>query len=86
MRCIKPPRSGFAWLDACNRKPKAELLRIMDAEGIKMKNFASNKDILKKVLNHIGKYKIFLFFSVALAAISVILTLYIPILTGEAVD
>ncbi len=49
-----------------------------------MKNFASNKDILKKVLNHIGKYKIFLFFSVALAAISVILTLYIPILTGEA--
>ncbi len=51
-----------------------------------MKNFASNKDILKKVLNHIGKYKIFLFFSVALAAISVILTLYIPILTGEAVD
>lgn len=51
-----------------------------------MKNFASNKDILKKVLSHIGKYKIFLFFSIVLAAVSVILTLYIPILTGQAVD
>ncbi|MDE7417024.1 MAG: ABC transporter ATP-binding protein/permease [Lachnospiraceae bacterium] len=46
----------------------------------------SNKDILKKVLDHIGKYKIFLFLSIVLAAISVILTLYIPILTGQAVD
>lgn len=45
-----------------------------------------NKQILKKVLNYIGKYKIFLFFSIVLAAISVILTLYIPILTGQAVD
>jgi len=26
LKCIKPPRSGFAWLDACNRKPEAELL------------------------------------------------------------
>ncbi len=51
-----------------------------------MKNFAPNKDILKKVLSHIGKYKIFLFFSIVLAAVSVILTLYIPILTGQAVD
>ncbi|MDE6621804.1 MAG: ABC transporter ATP-binding protein/permease [Lachnospiraceae bacterium] len=46
----------------------------------------SNKDILKKVLDHIGKYKIFLVLSIVLAAISVILTLYIPILTGRAVD
>lgn len=46
----------------------------------------SNKDILKKVLDYIGKYKIFLFLSIVLAAISVILTLYIPILTGQAVD
>ncbi|MDE6363557.1 MAG: ABC transporter ATP-binding protein/permease [Lachnospiraceae bacterium] len=54
-----------------------------------MKDSASkrfNREILKKVLKHIGKYKIFLFFSVALAAVSVILTLYIPILTGQAVD
>ena len=49
-------------------------------------DIASNQEILKKVLDHIGKYKIFLFFSIVLAAISVILTLYIPILTGQAVD
>lgn len=42
--------------------------------------------IIKKVLNYIGKYKIFLIASVILAAVSVILTLYIPILTGQAVD
>lgn len=47
---------------------------------------SANKDILKKVLDHIGKYKIFLLLSIVLAAISVILTLYIPILTGQAVD
>lgn len=51
-----------------------------------MKDRSSNRDILKKVLRHIGKYKIFLFFSIVLAAVSVILTLYIPILTGQAVD
>lgn len=48
-----------------------------------MKN---NKKIIKKVLDYIGKYKIFLLLSIILAAISVALTLYIPILTGNAVD
>ena len=48
-----------------------------------MKN---NKEIIKKVLDYIGKYKIFLLLSIILAAISVALTLYIPILTGNAVD
>ncbi len=43
-------------------------------------------EIIKKVLNYMGKYKIFLLASVILAAVSVILTLYIPILTGKAVD
>ncbi len=43
-------------------------------------------EIIKKVLNYIGKYKYFLLASVILAAVSVILTLYIPILTGKAVD
>ncbi|MDE7273417.1 MAG: ABC transporter ATP-binding protein/permease [Lachnospiraceae bacterium] len=52
----------------------------------KITDHKSNKDILKKVLDHIGKYKIFLLLSIVLAAISVILTLYIPILTGQAVD
>ena len=52
----------------------------------KVTDHKSNKDILRKVLDHIGKYKIFLLLSIVLAAISVILTLYIPILTGQAVD
>ena len=47
---------------------------------------AEQLEIIKKVLNYIGKYKFFLLASVILAAVSVILTLYIPILTGEAVD
>lgn len=46
----------------------------------------NTKEILKKVLQHIGRYKIFLILSIVLAAASVALTLYIPILTGNAVD
>jgi ATP-binding cassette subfamily B protein len=46
----------------------------------------NNKDIISKVLSHIGRYKFFLLLSILLAAVSVILTLYIPILTGQAVD
>lgn len=46
----------------------------------------NNKGIIKKVLQHIGKYKFYLLFSIILAAVSVALTLYIPILTGNVVD
>ena len=48
-----------------------------------MKN---NQQIMKKVLHHIGKYKFFLLLSIIMAAVSVALTLYIPILTGDVVD
>ena len=41
---------------------------------------------LKKVFERLGKYRIFLIFSILLATISVALTLYIPKLTGHAVD
>lgn len=47
-----------------------------------MKN---NKNIAK-VLRYIGKYKLLLPISVLLAAISVALTLYVPILIGSAID
>lgn len=67
--------SGQCFLEALIMKEKK-----------KITDHNSNKEILRKVLNHIGKYKIFLFLSIVLAAISVILTLYIPILTGQAVD
>lgn len=49
-------------------------------------NTNSNKEIMKKVLFHIGKYKFFLLLSIIMAAVSVALTLYIPILTGDVVD
>ncbi len=42
--------------------------------------------ILKTVLRHIGKYLPYLTFSVILAGVSVTLTLYIPILVGQAID
>ena len=48
-----------------------------------MKN---NQQIMKKVLHHIGKYKFFLLLSIVMAAVTVALTLYIPILIGDVVD
>ena len=41
---------------------------------------------LKKVFRHLGKYRIFVVFSILLATVSVALTLYVPKLTGNAVD
>ena len=41
---------------------------------------------LKKVFRHLGKYRIFVVFSILLATISVALTLYVPKLTGNVVD
>ncbi len=43
-------------------------------------------ETLKKVFRHLGKYRIFVAFSILLAAVSVALTLYVPKLTGYAVD
>ena len=41
---------------------------------------------LKKVIRRLGRYRNFLVFSILLATVSVALTLYIPKLTGHAVD
>ena len=41
---------------------------------------------LKKVFRYLGRYRVFVVFSILLAAVSVALTLYIPKLTGHAVD
>ena len=43
-------------------------------------------EILKKVFRRLGKYRIFLVFSILLASLSVALTLYVPKLIGHAVD
>lgn len=44
------------------------------------------KGTLKKVLRYIRKYAFFLICSLVLAAVTVALTLYVPILTGQAID
>ncbi len=46
----------------------------------------AKKGTLKKVLSHIRRYWFFMALSVLLAAVSVAASLYIPILTGNAVD
>ena len=47
---------------------------------------ATQKETLQKILRYIRKYRLQVLLSVILAAVTVILTLYIPILTGNAVD
>ncbi len=46
----------------------------------------SQWETIGKVLRYIGHYKIFLLLSLSLAVLSVILTLWVPKLTGQAVD
>jgi len=45
-----------------------------------------NKEEIKKVLKYLKKYWFYLILSLFLAFVSVILTLYIPVLTGDAID
>ena len=47
---------------------------------------AAQRVIIKKVLHYLGRYRIFLWLSLALAFMTVALQLYIPKLTGEVVD
>ena len=50
-----------------------------------MKN-TKNASTLKKVLKYIGRYKFFLPITLLFAVITVALTLYVPILIGDAID
>ena len=45
-----------------------------------------SKKIIKAVLAYIGNYKILLFVSLIMAMITVVFTLYLPILFGDAID
>lgn len=45
-----------------------------------------NKQIIKKVLSYIGRYKFLLALSIVCAAASSLLSLYVPILVGQAID
>ena len=43
-------------------------------------------ETIKRVLKYTKKYNMYIAFSLILAAVTVVLTLYLPILTGDAVD
>ncbi len=45
-----------------------------------------SKGTVKKVLSYVGRYRIHLFVSIILAALSVAVSLYIPVLAGKAID
>ncbi len=45
-----------------------------------------NKNTFLRVLDYMGKYKIFFVLSIIFATITVALTLYVPVLVGQAVD
>lgn len=46
----------------------------------------NNKAILKQVSSYVGRYKIYLAFSMLLAVVSVAGTLYVPVLIGRVID
>lgn len=50
------------------------------------KDKTKQSETLKKVFRYLGKYRIYLLFTILLAAVTVALTLYVPKLTGAAVD
>lgn len=50
------------------------------------KNKVNQKETLLKVLHYIRPYKLLMALTIIMAALSVALTLYLPILTGDAVD
>ena len=56
------------------------------AEKMTDKKDRGQSETLKKVFRYLGKYRIFVVFSILLAAVSVALTLYIPKLTGDDTD
>lgn len=63
---------------------KTEMKKDRETKGI-FKDTAKS-DTIKRVLKHIGAYRWLVLLSLALSAVTVALTLYIPILIGEAVD
>lgn len=58
----------------------------MKAENTNKSRNSSQMETLKTVLNYTKKYMVYIIFSLVFAALTVALTLYVPILTGEAID
>jgi ATP-binding cassette subfamily B multidrug efflux pump len=60
--------------------------QINDKTAMGLAVSGSSMETLRKVMGVIGKYRILVLLSILLAAISVILQLYIPVLFGDAID
>lgn len=60
--------------------------QINDKTAMGLAVSGSSMETLRKVMEVIGKYRILVLLSILLAAISVILQLYIPVLFGDAID
>ena len=58
----------------------------MSRSTIKDPAKSKSSETFFKVLRFIGRYRFLLIFSIILAAVSVILQLYVPILFGNAID
>ena len=46
----------------------------------------ADKGTFKKVMTYIGKYRLLMFLSIVMAALTVALTLYVPVLIGDVID
>lgn len=73
-----------------NAKPNDEKRKVNSKDMNKSSKNKMSRDnsakTLKKVMKFIGRYKALLVLSIILAALSVVLQLYIPILFGNAID
>lgn len=54
--------------------------------GKKKLDKASSKATLKRILTYIQRYRLSVAASILLATLTVVLTLYVPVLIGRAVD
>jgi ATP-binding cassette subfamily B multidrug efflux pump len=63
-------------------KRKSILNQTVEMEGDQV----SSKEVLKKVIGVISNYRPLVILSIVLAAVSVILQLYVPVLFGDAID
>lgn len=63
-------------------KRKSILNQTVEMEGDQV----SSKEVLKKVIGVISNYRLLVILSIVLAAVSVILQLYVPVLFGDAID
>lgn len=59
---------------------------MMKTENTKKNNKSFQMATLKTVLSYTKKYMVYVIFSLVFAALTVALTLYVPILTGDAID